>query len=48
MRNGNVIVCDNVGSLSRQATLQVERNSSVEVAFSLFDLGSLGLLIGVN
>ena len=48
MRYSNVIVCDNVGSLGWETSLEVESDGSVIVTFSFFNLSSLSFLICLN
>ena len=48
MRDTNVVVCDDVCSLSGKATLKIKRDSCVEITFTFFNLSSLGFLICVD
>jgi len=48
VRNTNVVVCDDVCSLSGKATLKIKRDSCVEITFTFFNLSSLGFLICVD
>ena len=45
MRNSNVVVRDNISSLSRQATLKIKVDGSGVVSLTFFDFSSLCFLV---
>jgi len=46
--HAHVEVADNIGSLCREATLQIETDCGVVIAFSFLDFSGLCLLVGLK